>query len=381
MIVFSHLRWNFVYQRPQHLLTRFQRTRDVHFWEEVVFEPREEPELRISIAAGGVQVITPLLPPGMTDRVIQLTVRSLLDEYISKHRISEFIAWYYTPMALEFSRHLAPELTVYDCMDELSAFQGAAPELISMEKELFSRADIVFCGGASLYAAKRRQHRNVHLFPSSIEREHFAPARAPQKDPPDQAGIPHPRIGFYGVLDERLDRELLDEVAALRPDYHFVLLGPVAKIMESDLPSRPNLHYLKQKTYQELPQYLSNWDVAMLPFARNASTQFISPTKTPEYLAGGKPVVSTPIRDVENPYGEMDLVRIAGTPVEFAEAIDSLLASPDPEWLKRVDEQLAAMSWDRTFEGMSREIQACARSRTTAVTAKKLAPQRSTANV
>ena len=381
MIVFSHLRWNFVYQRPQHLLTRFQRTRDVHFWEEVVFEPREEPELRISIAAGGVQVITPLLPPGMTDRVIQLTVRSLLDEYISKHRISEFIAWYYTPMALEFSRHHPPELTVYDCMDELSAFQGAAPELISMEKELFSRADIVFCGGASLYAAKRRRHRNVHLFPSSIEREHFAPARAPQKDPPDQAGIPHPRIGFYGVLDERLDRELLDEVAALRPDYHFVLLGPVAKIMESDLPSRPNLHYLKQKTYQELPQYLSNWDVAMLPFARNASTQFISPTKTPEYLAGGKPVVSTPIRDVENPYGEMDLVRIAGTPVEFAEAIDSLLASPDPEWLKRVDEQLAAMSWDRTFEGMSREIQACARSRTTGLTARKVAPQRSTANV
>jgi glycosyltransferase involved in cell wall biosynthesis len=381
VLAFSHLRWNFVYQRPQHLLTRFQRTRDVHFWEEVVIEPRETPELRISNTAGGVQVITPLLPPGLTDRAIQMTLRTLLDEYLAKHRISDFIAWYYTPMALKFSDHLAPDLTVYDCMDELSAFQGAPPELISMEKELFSRADIAFCGGASLYAAKRRQHGNVHLFPSSIDREHFAPARAPQPDPPDQAGIPHPRIGFYGVLDERLDRELLDQVAALRPGYHFVLLGPVVKIEESELPRHPNLHYLSQKSYDELPRYLSNWDVAMLPFALNASTQFISPTKTPEYLAGGKPVVSTPIRDVVKPYGEMNLVKIAANPAEFAEAIDSLLAGSGPEWLNRVDEQLAAMSWDRTFEGISTEIQACARPRTSGLPTSKSGTERSTANV
>lgn len=381
VLAFSHLRWNFVYQRPQHLLTRFQRTRDVHFWEEVVIEPRDMPELHISITAGGVQVVTPMLPPGMTDRAVQLTLRSLLDEYRAKHRITEFIAWYYTPMALQFSNHLAPQLTVYDCMDELSAFQGAPPELISMERELFSRADVVFCGGASLYAAKRRQHGNVHLYPSSIDREHFGPARVPQPDPLDQAAVPHPRIGFYGVLDERLDRELLDHVAALRPSYQFVLIGPLAKIHESDLPIRSNLHYLKQKDYQELPRYLSNWDVAMLPFARNASTQFISPTKTPEYLAGGKPVVSTPIRDVVKPYGELNLVKIAATPTEFAEAIDLLLACSDPEWLNRVDKQLSAMSWDRTFEGISKEIERCARSRKPDVPAAKLAPQRSTVNV
>lgn len=359
LLAFSHLRWNFVYQRPQHLLTRFQRLCDVHLWEEPVVEGLEKPELRTSVAMGGVQVITPVLPHGMTEHAARNALRYLLNQYLAARRISELFAWYYTPMALQFSDHLAPKVTVYDCMDELSAFRGAPPNLMSLEKKLFARADVVFCGGTSLYTAKRKQHDNVYLFPSSIEREHFAPARHLQADPADQVGIPHPRIGFYGVLDERLDLDLLSKLAAMRPDYHFVLLGPVVKIQEGDLPRRPNLHYLGQKLYKDLPAYLANWDVAMLPFARNASTQFISPTKTPEYLAGGKPVVSTPIRDVVKPYGEMNLVKIASTAEEFAGAIDATLAGPDPTWLKRVDTVLASMSWDRTFEGMWAEIQRC----------------------
>lgn len=333
---------------------------NVHVWEEPVYEGQEAPHLRESTGTGGVQVITPLLPEGTTADAASSIQKVLLDQYLASRRLSEIFAWYYTPMALKFSAHLSPVVTVYDCMDELSAFQGASPELISLEKKLFARADVVFCGGASLYAAKRKQHRNTHLFPSSIDREHFAPARNAQPDPADQVSIPHPRVGFYGVLDERLDRDLLRDVAKLRPDLHFVLLGPVVKIRERDLPAAPNLHYLGQKKYEELPAYLANWDVAMLPFARNASTEFISPTKTPEYLAGGKPVVSTPIRDVVKPYGELGLVKIAATPQEFSAAVDACTATANAEWLRRVDAVLTSMSWDKTFSEMWAEIQRCA---------------------
>lgn len=359
ILVFSHLRWNFVYQRPQHLLTRFQGLSAVHFWEEPHIEQRNEPLLDVSIAANGVHVLTPLLPAHLDRAAAIQAQRLLLDEYLAKQGMSEFYAWYYTPMALQFSDHLAPEITIYDCMDELSAFQGASPELISQERALFARADVVFCGGASLYAAKRKQHDNVHLFPSSIDRTHFAVARGPLPDPADQAAISRPRIGFYGVIDERLDRELLREVAAMRADWHFILLGPVVKIQASDLPQSANIHLLGQKSYSELPPYLANWDVAMLPFALNASTQFISPTKTPEYLAGGRPVVSTPIQDVIHPYGDLGVVKIVGTAEEFVMAVETFLKGPDPTWLQRVDALLADMSWDKTFTGMWTEIQRC----------------------
>ena len=207
-------------------------------------------------------------------------------------------------MSLAFSDHLAPGLIVYDCMDELSAFRGAPPELVEREVELMCRANLVFTGGYSLYEAKRQRHDNAHPFPSSVDVEHFAAARRPQHDPDDQAEIPHPRLGFYGVIDERLDIALIEQVARMRPDWQIVLVGPVVKIDPAELPQRDNIHYLGGKTYDELPQYLSGWDVAIMPFALNESTRFISPTKTPEYLAGGCPVVSTPITDVVRTYGD-----------------------------------------------------------------------------
>ena len=205
----------------------------------------------------------------------------------------------YTPMALVFSGHLTPAVTVYDCMDELSAFQGAPPELREQENRLFQRADVVFVGGASLFASKRSQHRNAHLFPSSIDREHFAAARQKQQDPADQTAIPHPRIGFYGVLDERLDCDLLRDLAVMHPDWHLVLVGPVVKISEDKLSrALPTCTTSAPRATWNCRGTLAGWDMAMMPFARNDSTQFISPTKTPEYLAGGKQVISTPIRDV-----------------------------------------------------------------------------------
>jgi glycosyltransferase involved in cell wall biosynthesis len=324
-------------------------------WEEPVFEDTKTATLARSETPEGVRVLTPMLPHGTNDQEAVAIQRELLDAYFSEQSIDNFIAWYYTPMALRFSDHLAPEVTVYDCMDELSAFQGAPPELIAQEQRLYERANVVFAGGASLYASKKTQHSNVHLFPSSIDRRHFAAAREKQQDPADQSSIGRPRIGFFGVLDERLDRDLLRQVAEQHPEWHFVMIGPVVKIADSDLPRAANIHYLGQKSYAELPQYLANWDVAMLPFARNAATRYISPTKTPEYLAAGKPVVSTPIRDVVKPYGEMGLVRIGENAQEFGDAIQQSLSDRREGWLERVDDFLANTSWDKTFEGMWKE--------------------------
>lgn len=331
----------------------------VHFFEEPVFSDVGSATLACTSGATGVRVLTPTLPHGLTGQEVIQTQRRLLDDYLKTEGLAKFVAWYYTPMALAFSSHLKPAIVVYDCMDELSAFQGAPPEMVDQEQHLFQRADVVFAGGKSLYESKRLQHANVHLFPSSIDRTHFARARQPLPNPSDQSAVPQPRIGFYGVLDERLDRELMRELAALRPDWHFVLLGPIVKIRPEDLPQAPNLHYLGSKSYADLPQYLANWDVAILPFARNQSTRYISPTKTPEYLAAGKPVVSTPIQDVVQPYGEMGLVHIATTAQQFAAAIAFSLRPRDPAHGRSVDEFLVEMSWNKTFSGMLKEINKC----------------------
>jgi UDP-galactopyranose mutase len=359
LVCFSHLRWHFVTQRPQHLLTRCARDRRVFFWEEPWFDADENhagtPTLERMEVAPNLVVLRPHLPRAGNADDMQ---RALLDTFMAENNLKRFVRWYYTPMALAFTDHLEPLATVYDCMDELTGFLGAPPELAPREQTLFSLADVVFTGGISLYEAKRRQHPNVHAFPSSIEVEHFAQAKANPLEPADQAAIPYPRAGFFGVLDERFDRELVAAVAALRPEVHFVFLGPVVKIDPATLPQAANVHYLGGKSYQELPSYIAHWQVALLPFALNESTRFISPTKTPEYLAAGKPVVSTPIHDVVSGYGNAGLVAIASTPWEFAEAIDRALEPQPRSWHEAVAAKLAQGSWDRTWAAMWREIEA-----------------------
>ncbi len=279
-------------------------------------------------------------------------------EFLDAEGIVDYVLWYYTPMAIALTVGLKPRAVVYDCMDELSLFRGAPQDLLRREEGLLAQADLVFTGGQSLYEAKRGRHPSVHAFPSSIEAAHFAQAREAQPEPVDQAGIPRPRLGYFGVIDERIDLDLLAALADSRPEWQIVLLGPVVKIDPVTLPRRENLRYLGMKSYAELPAYLAGWDVALLPFARNESTRFISPTKTPEYLAGGCPVVSTSIRDVVRPYGELGLVEIADEPGEVVMAIERCLAAVSDSgrrdrWLCRVDELLAGGSWDRTHRSMS----------------------------
>jgi UDP-galactopyranose mutase len=282
----------------------------------------------------------------------------MLKELITERRLDRYDLWYYTPMALGISRTLQPDVIIFDCMDELSAFKGAPAEIKALEAELLDRAHVVFTGGASLYEVKRTQHNNVHCCPSSIDKEHFVQARNGLPEPEDQKSIPSPRIGFYGVVDERFDVNLLDELSVLRPAWHFVIIGPVVKINEEELPRAANIHYLGKREYAELPRYLSGWDVAMLPFAHNSATRFISPTKTPEYLAAGRPVVSTSIRDVVRPYGEAGVVSIADSPGEWLKAIEfELQRAHDEVWRSRIDEILSKTSWDETWVYMSSAIE------------------------
>ena len=358
LICFSHLRWNFVFQRPQHLMCRFAREMDVIFWEEPVeTAPKETAFLQVREAenAPNVRIVVPHLPQGMPEDAREAALKRLLDAHLASVR-GPLIAWYYTPMMLPFSKHVTPDVTVYDAMDELSKFKFAPEHLLDYEQELIDRADLVFTGGSSLYEAKKDRHASVHCFPSSVDRAHFCKSRARQFDPADQEDLPKPRLGFYGVIDERFDTELLANAAEMRPDWSFVMVGPVVKISDEDLPKRPNIHYLGPKTYAELPAYLSGWDVALMPFAMNESTQFISPTKTPEYLAGGKPVVSTPIKDVVRHYGELEGVKIASTAEEFVAACEEALKlAHDPEsgWLAEADLMLSSSSWDTTQARMA----------------------------
>jgi glycosyltransferase involved in cell wall biosynthesis len=359
LICFSHLRWDFVYQRPQHLLSRCAQTRRVFFVEEPIASPDGSSWLDISRRECGVWVALPYLPEGLGETDAIAIQQLLLDTLFAEAQIQAPIFWYYTPMSVPFTYHLNASVVVYDCMDELSAFKGAHPELQAREAHLFKIADLVFTGGRSLYEAKQHQHPNVHAFPSSIDVAHFAQARNLTEEPADQAAIPHPRLGFYGVVDERMDLDLLDGIAKARSDWHLVIIGPVVKIDPATLPRHPNIHYLGSKSYQELPRYLAGWDVALLPFARNESTRFISPTKTPEYLAAGKPVVSTSIRDVVRPYGDEKLVYIADTVPEFVAAIATALEQNQnkAEWLNRVDAFLAQTSWDLTWQAMNELIE------------------------
>lgn len=355
MLCFSHLRWDFVFQRPQHLMSRFAKFRRVFFIEEPVLG--DTPAINVRVCERtAVHIAVPVVPSDPGDRSHKV-LESLIRDMMSRYLVTDFVAWYYTPMAVSFTSTLCPVATVYDCMDELSLFRGAPPSLIQNEKALMSRSDLVFTGGYSLFEAKCEQHPRVYAFPSSVDVSHFAQARSIQNDVPDQAHIGHPRIGYAGVIDERIDLDLLQQTADAHPDWNLVMLGPIIKIDLKSLPHRPNIHYLGMKQYDELPKYFAGWDVAMLPFALNESTRFISPTKTPEYLAAGLPVVSTPIRDVVRTYGKIGLIRIASTPEEFSCAIEQAFRNGmSMKWRQRADQFLSALSWDKTWLVMNRLV-------------------------
>ena len=311
-----------------------------------------------------IWIVTPHLLESYTPDELVFQQRILLSSLYNDYEIKYYMHWFYTPMALTISNHLRPQMIIYDCMDELSNFKFAPVELKQKEKELFRIADLVFTGGYNLYEAKKNEHHNIFPFPSSIDKDHFLQARTLTKEPGDQSNLSHPIFGFYGVIDERFDVALLREVASRRSKWNFVIIGPVVKIDPATLPQLKNIHYLGNKKYDQLPAYLSGWDVAMIPFLLNDSTKYISPTKTPEYLAAGVPVISSSIVDVVNPYAVNDLVHIADDADGFINAAEKELATINKQnWLIRVDIFLKNNSWDQTWSEMMEQINSTIRNK------------------
>jgi glycosyltransferase involved in cell wall biosynthesis len=366
LLVFSHLRWGFVYQRPQHLLARLaQRWRVVYVEEPVHCEGPAHLETR-EIASGLTVLVphTPVTSAGFHDDQLGL-LQPLLQTALRARGLQVDVAWLYTPMALPLAKSFEPTCLVYDCMDELSGFKDAPRQLRQRESALLKQAAQVFAGGPSLYEARRDLHPSVHCFPSAVDAAHFAPANldpdcAHARAAADlQDSLPRPRLGFFGVIDERIDLDLVAAVADQHPEWAVVMAGPVVKIDPQLLPQRPNIHWLGMQPYERLPYLLAGWDLCLMPFALNEATRFISPTKTLEYMAGDKPVVSTPVPDVISLYGAA--VAVAHAPGPFVQACEAVLGETASARCERNCEMLntvAIYSWQRTAESMDGLLQA-----------------------
>ncbi len=390
LIVFSHLRWDFVYQRPQHLLSRLANHYRVLFFEEPV-RGKQTPFLERFAPCANVEVLRPhttINAPGFHDDQLP-ELKPLLTEYLRDFSITDYMVWFYTPMALPLLADLTPRAVIYDCMDQLSAFKDAPRQMVQRETALMKRAQLVLTGGPSLYESKRGLHSNVRCFPSAVDAEHFTPhvtlskgtsrsvtgphLTMPLMSSPDatdprtkwqedadrlHANIGRPRLGFFGVIDERFDASLITALADGAPDCQLVMVGPIVKIDPASLPKRANVHWLGQQSYEVLPQLVAQWDVCLLPFARNESTRFISPTKTLEYMAAEKPIVSTPIHDVKSLYG--DSVAIASTQAEFISACKAALcehAVVRRERIERMRMHVSQCTWDRTARSIHVELE------------------------
>lgn len=352
LICLSHLRWNFVFQRPQHLMSRFARHRRVYFVEEPIYgEGPDQMDSRICPETE-VCIVTPRL---RNERDQSRVLHDLLIKFAKQENIVCPVAWFYTPMAITFfPMSLAPAAIVYDCMDQLSLFRGAPPEMVERESQLLENANLVFTGGMSLFAEKRSRHHHVTALPSGVDVDHFRAARSLSVKAATPGLSSRPRIGYAGVIDERIDLPLIAAMARLRPEWDFIMIGPVVKVDKDSLPQMSNLYWLGMKDYKDLPAYFSTWDAGIMPFALNESTRFISPTKTPEYLAAGLPVVSTPITDVVRPYGDRGLVEIAASAPEFINALERALLPRRPGMQERVDRFLEGQSWDAVWKRMNK---------------------------
>jgi glycosyltransferase involved in cell wall biosynthesis len=342
LIVFSHLRWKFVYQRPQHIISRLSKIYNILFVEEPV------PGSGNNFKKYTVTKVSPFVTVFQPEVNNIKEIPAVLQEYIGTNSIKT--GWFYSAAFVSLFDSFRFNKVVYDCMDELSMFKFADPEISKHEKELLSRANIVFTGGKSLFEAKKKHHAKTYCFPSSVDHSHFEKALNKIHIPEDIDKIKGNIIGYYGVIDERIDLKLIEESATALKDLNFVFIGPLAKISTKDLPHRDNIHYLGMKEYELLPNYLKRFDIAMMPFSMNDSTRFISPTKTLEYMAAGKPIISTPVYDVVRDYSSC--INIIKNAKEFTQAIHKILSSPTFGKPINYSDILTKTSWDKTVSKM-----------------------------
>ena len=383
LLVHSHLRWDFVWQRPQQLLSRFAQHAPVLFVEEAIFvDDLRTATLDITQPTRGVTRVIPKVPSTYyhdadgTLAVVRATLQQALARggVLGNGQFAAPVQWFYTPMpAPAMLGAFGERAVVYDCMDELAQFKFAPPELIERERLLISKADVVFTGGYKLWQSKRRLNPNVHFFGCGVDSAHFAKARLDST--PRPADLPEqetPILGFYGVIDERLDYALIAHVAAAFPDATIAMAGPVVKVDPNDLPKASNIKWLGQKQYAELPQYAKAYDVCLMPFALNEATEYINPTKTLEYMAAGKPIVSTAVADVVRNF--TPVVKVARSYDGFAAAVRASLNTPDPQLIARGIGMAADASWESIVGKMRRLIAEAVASNTPATT--EAAPRR-----
>lgn len=373
VLCLAHLRWDWVWQRPQHLLSRIARHYPVLYVQEPTIGAADA-ALHIEPVAetGALSAWQPVFPdrPEIIAEWRATYTRSVQELLIAQGWLRQtpdglqatrpIIAWFYTPQPVYMLDELPTSLVVYDVMDELAYFKGAAADLPQREARLLEQAQVVFCGGRSLYAARQQRHPNTHLFASGVEAAHFARAADPATPVATElAALSQPVLGYYGVLDERLDLELLAALAENYPHWSIVLVGPVTKIDQSELPRAANLHYVDQQPYERLPSFLKGFDVCLMPFALNDATRFISPTKTLEYMAAHKPIVATPVPDVVANWS--NIVRIADTPDAFAAAVEHALRETQQQRADRIAREadvIAEHSWDHIADAMRAQIEA-----------------------
>jgi glycosyltransferase involved in cell wall biosynthesis len=350
LLAFSHWRWDFVQQRPQHLLSRLARRWPVVYIEEPVSHS-DFNRLAVIDASDGVQVWRPHITGDARDDDQLPVLRKLLADAIQARGIRDYWLWFCTPMAVPLAGGLAPRGVVYDCMQELCSSVKAPRQLVQRENALFKMADLVFAAGRGIYNAKRHRHPEVHCFPNSVDAGHFA---GPHAEHAVQAAIPHPRLGYCGVIDERINLELIESVAKDRPEWNIIMAGPPDGIEAAALPRRDNIHWLGRRDYGELPALISGWDVCLMPYSLNETTRFISPAKTLEYMACGRPVVSTSIRDVVEAYGQV--IRIADTPEGVIADCEMLMQRTEAqreEHARALAGIVARTSWDTTANAMA----------------------------
>ena len=373
ILCLSHLDWDYVWQRPQHILSRLARRSPVLY----VSEPElsnsvtGRPQLKLVAGDHNVSAWKPIFPntPAVLEQWRELYVGLVQDllqrqgwrppDAAGDEAGRPLILWFYTPLPYYCLERIPADLVVYDVMDELANFKNAAGDLRQREANVLAAADVVFTGGRSLYQARQDRHPNVHLFPSGVEPAHFARALDPEtKIAAEIAALPRPILGYTGVIDERIDLALLRRLAVEHPEWSIVMVGPVTKIEVDDLPRLPNIYYSGQQPYDRLPNFLKGFDVCLMPFAINEATRSISPTKTLEYMAAHKPIVSTPVPDVVANW--RDVVAIAADPAEFAAAVAAALDESESERGQRrgrEEAHLAGNTWDHIAGEMQRIIE------------------------
>ena len=365
IIVHSHLSWDWVWQRPQQFHSRLSKTHPILFVEGPIVSDQVTTSgvtLREISDYPNIVVLQMVMPAARwadgawVDAERRRLVHSVLEGPLGR-TFENPVQWFYDPMAVtSFLGHMDEAAVVYDCMDELSKFKGAPPELVRRERELLNAADVVFAGGPKMARAKSRYHSNCYSYGCGVDIKHFGKARhAATQVPDDVAQFAGPVLGYIGVVDERVDYDLLAKLADHNADWTVAIVGPVAKVDSADFPKRDNLRFLGGRDYAELPRYAKAFDLCLMPFAKNEATEFINPTKALEYMATGTPIVSTDVEDVVLQFSAV--VKVAATHEEFVAHCEMSLAQPNARRIAAGMKMARNNSWESIVAHLEKHVE------------------------